>query len=98
MNAFNTVFALLAGWGPALTAVPADAAGVALAFSTLMKEKLFWELISRLRRATFFVSFHFSISPPLFFQQDSLFRHLVNEWRKVFDFCFEGKPGVTNIP
>ncbi|RMC15702.1 hypothetical protein DUI87_07905 [Hirundo rustica rustica] len=30
--------------------------------------------------------------------QDSLFRHLVNKWRKLFDFCFEGKPGVTNIP
>lgn len=30
MNAFNTVFALLAGWDPALTMVPADAAGIAL--------------------------------------------------------------------
>lgn len=33
MNAFNTVFALLAGWDPALTTAPADAAGIALAFS-----------------------------------------------------------------
>lgn len=60
MNAFNTVFALFAGWDPALTTVPADAAGIALAFSTWMKEKFFWELISSLRRATFFASFHFS--------------------------------------
>lgn len=100
MNAFNTVFALLAGWDPALTTAPADAAGIALAFSTWMKAKHFWELITRLRRATFFTSFHFSLFffffPILY--QDSLFRHLVNEWRKVFDFCFEGKPGVTNIP
>lgn len=99
MNAFNTVFALLAGWDPALTTAPADAAGIALAFSTRTKEKHFWELISRLRRATFFASFHFYLFFFFFFfQQDSLFRHLVNEWRKVFDFCFEGKPGVTNIP
>lgn len=64
MNAFNTVFALLASWDPALTTVPADAAGIALAFSTWMKEKHFWELIRRLRRATFFASFCFS---PVFF-------------------------------
>jgi len=61
MNAFNTVFALLAGWDPGLTTAPADAAGIALAFSTRMKEKHFWELISRLRRTTFFPSFHFSL-------------------------------------
>lgn len=60
-NAFNTIFALLAGQDPALTTVPADAARVALAFSTGVKGKHFWKLISRLRRATFFVSFHFSL-------------------------------------
>jgi len=31
----------LTGWDPALTAAPADAAGVALAFSIWMKEKHF---------------------------------------------------------
>lgn len=61
MNAFNTEFALLTGWDPALTTALADAAGIALAFSIWTKEKLLGELISRLRRATvtfFFASFH----------------------------------------
>lgn len=102
MNAFNTEFALLTGWDPALTTAPADAAGIALAFSIWTKEKLLGELISRLRRAT--MTFFFcilSLLPFFFFpplSANSMFRRLVNEWRKVFDFCFEGKPGVTNIP
>lgn len=33
MNAFNTVFVLLAGWDPALTTVPADAAGIAWSYA-----------------------------------------------------------------
>lgn len=101
MNAFNTVFALLAGWDPALTTVPVDAAGIALAFSTWMKEKHLGSLLVGREEQPSFFPFTFLILFLFFFpffQQDSLFRHLVNKWRKLFDFCFEGKPGVTNIP
>lgn len=58
MNAFNTEFALLTGWDPALTTAPADAAGIALAFSIWTKGKLLGELISRLRRATVIFFLH----------------------------------------
>lgn len=56
-NAFNIIFALLAGQDPALTTVPADA----LAFSIWVKGKRFWKLTSKLRRAMYFVFFHFSL-------------------------------------
>lgn len=69
MNAFNTVFALLAGWDPALTTVPADAAGIALAFSTWMEEKHLGSLLVGREEQPSFFPFTFLILFLFFFSR-----------------------------